>query len=82
MTTIQVTADHIARGIRKMCTCCPVALALRDAGYPHAEAGVDDLYLSRELGAIPIPPECANFIPAFDEGCPDLQPFSFQIETP
>ena len=29
--TVQVTADHISRGVRKICTRCPVALAIKDA---------------------------------------------------
>lgn len=83
--TIQVTADHIARGKPRSPCHCPVALALREAGFPNASVGVTVFVLNRQENddeCIPLPEPALIFIPAFDEGCPDLQPFSFQIEEP
>jgi len=39
MVTIRVTQEHIDKGARRRCTACPVALAVREAGYPAAEFG-------------------------------------------
>lgn len=77
--TIHVTAEHIARGKRRSCNMCPVALVIREAGFPMAEVGEDLFWFEPDGPTFPLPPEVELFMPAFDEGCPDLQPFSFEI---
>lgn len=93
--TISVTAEHIRRGSPNSCRFCPIALALREQGFPMAEVGEDDALLSwtsRGSGVgteghltIHLPPEAIRFVRNFDSEDCDLStvhPFTFQIETP
>jgi len=83
ITKVSVTQRHINNGKRNHPTCCPVALALLDAGFvePHVYGAciqirkskhddhLTELYLSNDLSV---------FVKAFDVGSP-TDPFEFDI---
>jgi hypothetical protein len=85
MTTITVTAEHIAKGVPESCRHCPVALAIKDA-LPGIELiAVDDTRVHLGGAAcdvkIDLPPAAQHFIEAFD--CDDpVEPFSFTVDYP
>lgn len=51
--TIHVTAQHIKDGKRNDCCICPVALAMKDAGFPTAMVGTERLHPYTGLPALP-----------------------------
>lgn len=65
---VKVTAKHIARGKKKNDVSCPVALALRDAGFPRGE--LRDTYVDR------FPRSIERFMDKFDRG-QSVKPFNF-----
>ena len=85
MTTITVTAEHIARGDRKTCSTCPIALAF-DAAIPEAVNlsvtwGYASVWL--DLGkavTYVLPPAAREFIEHFDGGLP-VSPFTFEAQV-
>ena len=90
MTTITVTAEHIANGIRENCEHCPIALALAEA-FPGAGVHVDGDYNTGiapngGLGGwyeIQLPHEALEFIWDFDDGGAEkVVPFSFDVDYP
>lgn len=86
MTTVNVTAGHIAEGLRDSCELCPVALAIRQA-FPRAGAVyVDSTYVTfghrgswTEVG---LPDAATQFIEAFDRDDPAPPPFTFELDYP
>ena len=87
MTVITVTAEHIAKGVRRICSSCPVALAIADA-FPGADVWVGgisfDLYFDGGLttiGGVDLPADVEVFIHAFDDGY-EVAPFSFTVDCP
>jgi len=85
MTTINVTAEHIAKGTPRECRFCPVALAVKDA-FPHDVAvSIGHRYISmysherHEL--LPIPEDVRGLIAAIDAGRP-VEPFTFDLDYP
>jgi hypothetical protein len=83
MTTINVTAGHIARGDRGTPWDCAVALALK-AAFPAAgliSVGVTDFDIDDTVYDVPFPPEASAFIDAFDSGA-EVEPFSFNVDYP
>jgi hypothetical protein len=90
--TVDVTADHIARGLPSACTACPVTLAILDAGrriglplegnVPVTVYGDDaQLTLSGCRDYVGVMPWAArHFIHQFDHGDHGLVgPFTFRI---
>ena len=57
LARIEVTQDHIDRGIKQDCHNCPVALAFQDAGFSDAEVNNWEVSLTveydRAAGGIP-----------------------------
>jgi hypothetical protein len=88
MTTINVTAGHIAKGEHDSCRFCPVALAMKEA-FPDAElVAVDSARVIMGGGLrrrgwveLDLPDAATRFIEAFDAGDP-VQPFSFDLDYP
>ena len=87
MTAINVTAEHIARGQRRDCEYCPVALAIRDAlpDLIYARVGPGNIGLQRNAGEcfihLEIPPDVVDFIRDYDaRAIPD--PFTFELDYP
>ena len=81
MTTINVTAEHIARGEPQDCRLCPVALALGDA-FPEATyISVTGLYVRMETREHELPAEAQRFTWNFDSGRP-VEPFAFELDYP
>lgn len=85
MTIINVTAEHIAKGVRDSCSHCPVALAIREA-LPHGPGlWVDSAHVtvgkSGHWTEVGLPDAVTRFIEAFDQGDP-VQPFAFELDYP
>ena len=84
MTTINVTAGHIAEGERNDCMYCPVALAIRDA-FPGAGVWVGGATAlidadGRDIEA-DLPVEVEEFVLRFDDDGFG-EPFSFDLDYP
>jgi hypothetical protein len=85
VTTISVTAAHIARGVRDDCENCPVALAIRDA-IPDVKLVAVDGNRATFAGRydwidIELPLAVGEFIGNFDDGG-TVGPFSFDLDYP
>ena len=79
---IQVTQQHIDSGVRGSCTSDPIALALREAGFPNVWVGVHYIDLEGRAGGdagIRMPDEAYEFLKLFDNGLP-CEPFEFDLE--
>jgi hypothetical protein len=88
MTTINVTADHITRGVREDCERCPVALAIIDV-FPdlaYVSVGSEALSLQRRgddtRTDLDVPCDVLNFVWDFDDNTGPVQPFSFDLDYP
>ena len=87
---ITVTQEHIDRGREQMrvaltCRTCPVAQALRDAGFNDVRVYRDEIYLwthrwKSPFRSIATPPEVATWIHKFDMG--HAHPFEFHLDVP
>jgi len=85
VTTVSVTAAHIAEGLRDSCELCPVALAIREA-LPHAGAiYVDSRHVTfgrrGHWTEVDLPDAVTSFIEAFDRGTGGW-PFTFELDYP
>ena len=86
MTTITVTAEHIANGNAASCTECPVALAISD-GIPEATgAYVTQLFVilhrgNDQLAKIRTPHSAVTFINDLTNQ-KRVAPFSFDLDYP
>ena len=80
--TIKVTADHIARGIKKDCSRCPVALSLMDClGAGSVTVWHSQIHLSCANGyplTFKTPRSVKRFMKAFD-AMKLVGPFNFKI---
>lgn len=89
MTTITVTAEHIAEGVPGECTECPIALAIAEAIPELREVAVytdhvgiwTDYPPGRTFIEVVLPEKAAAFIKAYD-GTMDGEPFSFDLDYP
>ena len=78
---IDITQDHIDRGVRKSCTHCPIALAVQE------KLGVDSVTVEQEWIYPPddevryfLPAAARDFISYFDwAGRSHVRPFSFEL---
>ena len=73
---------EIAQGGKREC-CCPVALAMIDAGYtsPLVRGGLSGIRSNKVLRLRVVPDKVREFIMDFDMGKP-VQPFSFEENAP
>ena len=80
---IEVTQENIEDGERAMVACCPVALAMADAGllgafaYPIKLEWSSPKDMKRYVAALP--PEVERFMIDFDNERP-VKPFEFDLE--
>jgi hypothetical protein len=88
MTTVTVTAEHIAKGQPRSAFSCPIAFALEDAlPGTNCYAGRDNLTVYAHGGCAPWsvrvrhPDSVLKFIRAFDSGLP-VEPFTFELDYP
>ena len=83
---ITVTEEDIKNGKARNCSECPVALALRRHGLPHAEVDYDSIHYEGPDGfprTIEIPDRVYNFVKSFDAGSwLHAHPFEFDLEVP
>lgn len=80
---ITVTAQHIERGHRGLCTSCPVAIALAQA-MPGSDPSVTLKITIRRHGrtvAFELPAAVLDFVTAFDRG-DRVRPFTFELPLP
>jgi hypothetical protein len=93
MTTISVTAEHIARGAPECEWGCPVALAILDAVPGIAAIAVNGGYVGTadirlhdgRVLELQLPEEARLFISDFDgldEPQATIQPFTFDLDYP
>jgi hypothetical protein len=85
MTTINVTAEHIAKGVPGSCTRCAVALAISDA-FPGTDIWVygDTFDLTFEdfgPNFVNLPAGVDDLIHALDDRVP-VEPFTFTVDYP
>lgn len=84
MTTINVTAEHIASGKKSDCGECPIALAIKEVVKDEVEVGVGTAAVtfqhldSGEYHTEYLPLVATGFITGFDHGCP-VVPFNFEL---
>ena len=82
---IEVTQEHIDNGVRKDAGCCPVGLALKDAGVQDPDvqrsfARWEEVSGEWRRTKLPELPAAAQlFIERFDAGEP-VRPFTFRLE--
>ena len=81
MTTINITAEHIAKGFARDSGRCPVALAIRDAFPKAGNIAVTGLYIHMGLREHELPAEVQHFTWDFDAGRP-VEPFTFELDYP
>ncbi len=79
---IQVTKECIEKGQRKSKSCCPIALALKEAGYrlPLVGSRVATFRIAgTELRQrVFLPAGARDFVEAFDSGL-DVEPTVFEL---
>jgi len=77
---INVTAEHIRRGVANDPDNCMIALAAREATGVAFRVGPSCMYVQNhvEIPAIALPPDVVESRQHFDEGF-DVRPFSFEI---
>lgn len=76
---IKVTQEHIDLGERKLCSECPVALAVIEATGIACEVEPDEIRFKGRY--FQLPPAACRFISEFDCGAP-VQPFEFELPIP
>ncbi len=82
---ITVTADNIKKGRRKSRSFCPIALALKSAGFVHVNVGyrrIEILPTARSKSPIAkyrTPHSAKRFIEKFDIWGDGVKPFSFSL---
>ena len=78
---VRVTEYHIKRGIPGQCAWCPIAMAMRDSGWPDAVVAGDtwtpSLRYGFEAAWRPLPAEVTQWIHDFDNSRP-VEPFEFE----
>lgn len=87
VTTVNVTAEHIAKGEQCEAGDCPIAHALNEAGIMPADGfavvSCDRVYLnwgSRARLRAWLPDEARSFVDDFDlKGGEQAEPFTFQL---
>lgn len=81
MTTIEVKAEHIAKGERMKPGCCPISLAIKD----RVDLGIGvRVYLDEAcigFTDFELPFEARQFVRCFDIGV-EVKPFSFPLDIP
>ena len=81
MTTVSVTAEHIAKGFAEDRYRCPVALAIRDAFPGAGNVSVTGMYVRVGLREHELPVEVQRFTWNIDTGQP-VEPFAFELDFP
>ena len=83
--TVEVTAEDIAKGLRRNACGCPVALAAQRA-CPVFEGKLRVIRIgmtfgigTRGINDVILPDDAADFVRSFDDGRP-VKPFTFTVE--
>lgn len=82
--TLNVTEEHIQKGVRRDICSCPIAKALWSQGWKHANVQPYGASVTRDYQCFWIPFQSdsaiAAFVLAFDKGQP-VEPQSFTLEV-
>lgn len=78
---INVTAKHIAEGLKGDACWCPIARAIRDQVPSEEEVYVFPAGVSVAGGTTMLPDEALRFVQDFDAGL-SVEPFSFALDIP
>jgi hypothetical protein len=80
---ISVTQKHINKGKRAYSDSCPIALAVRELGYPKWTVGSRYIYSPFDV-TIELPKSAQKFIKVFDRrgGRKLVKPFAFIARLP
>lgn len=80
MTHVNVTQEHIDRGIPKSKCSCPIALALQELGCQTIAVDTDQISYTENSEWVywRTPAKTASFIFRFDNEMP-VEPFSFEL---
>lgn len=81
LVKVEVTAEDIQRGKRKLCRECPVARALTRAAGKQVEVGNSHYRDEAAQWHRPLPEVAKHFIAAFDYGG-SVAPFTFDVGFP
>lgn len=77
---IEVTQEHIDKGDRFSPSCCPLALAIKDAtGLYGVSVGADYVTRMEPYRFITLPRRAAGFRKAFDRA-EKVKPFTFELD--
>jgi len=66
MKTVPLTQDHINNGVARDAYSCPIACALKEAGYQDPSVDYDKAFLNTEERMLS--PAVRNFIEEYDSG--------------
>jgi hypothetical protein len=85
---VEVTAEDIASGVRKDCSCCPVAIALGRAlalDGRHVAVGWEGATIQASPDAeehtVKFEDAVGQWMRRFDQGC-QVEPFAFDLNVP
>ena len=80
---IEVTKEHIEDGEKDSKFYCPIALAMKDAGYDRPCVGALDVswFIGKgDWNCAGLPTDAAQFVEDFDDGL-NVEPFEFDLEV-
>ena len=78
---IRVTQEHIDNGEKGACNCCPIALALIDAGWKRPHVGMNTMHdKDDESKYFATPPQVFRFMACFDIDRL-VHPFEFELDA-
>lgn len=77
---VKVTEEHISNGTPKVAAYCPIALALKDQGYPDCRVFEDEVNLNAWHGSVTwLPAVACEFVRKFDREMP-VKPIEFDLD--
>ena len=65
---VEVLQEHIEQGVRRNSGCCPIALALRDAGCQEVSVDTDEVHINGLTYVFDEAGEAEQFVIDFDNG--------------
>lgn len=81
VVVVSVTKDHIKKGVKSEKDCCPMALAMKDAGCKDVIVDRTAMFFRETNGdenAIVLPDDVKRFVDDFDRGM-KVKPITFKL---
>ena len=80
---VKVTKEHIAKGTPRNVDCCPISMAMDEAGYTCETHGRDircimDIENLHSYYPVALPDEAIDFVSDYDRNR-DVKPFKFKV---